>query len=55
VDHLPAELPKEASEHFGEKLLPFVEKVAKSNFSLPFEDQNDYDEEMKRSVITCHG
>lgn len=25
VDHLPAEMPKEASNHFGSKLLPFVE------------------------------
>ena len=27
VDHLPAEMPKEASNHFGSKLLPFVEAV----------------------------
>ena len=25
VDHLPAEMPKEASNHFGEQLLQFVE------------------------------
>ena len=25
VDHLPAEMPKEASNHFGSKLIPFVE------------------------------
>jgi len=24
VDHLPAEMPKEASNHFGEALFPFV-------------------------------
>ena len=24
VDHLPAEMPKEASDHFGSKLMPFV-------------------------------
>lgn len=24
VDHLPAEMPKEASNHFGERLMPFV-------------------------------
>lgn len=37
VDHLPAEMPVEASRHFGSKLLPFVEAVVKSDFSLPFE------------------
>ena len=38
VDHLPAEMPKEASNHFGSKLIPFVEKVVKSDFSKPFEE-----------------
>ncbi len=28
VDHLPAEMPKEASNHFGEQLMPFVMAVA---------------------------
>jgi alpha-aminoadipic semialdehyde synthase len=28
VDHLPAEMPKEASNHFGSALLPFVLQVA---------------------------
>jgi alpha-aminoadipic semialdehyde synthase len=37
VDHLPAEMPVEASRHFGSKLLPFVEAVVKSNFKLPFD------------------
>jgi len=37
VDHLPAEMPVEASRHFGSKLLPFVEAVVKSDFSLPFD------------------
>ena len=36
VDHLPAEMPSEASNHFGSKLMPFVEAVVKSDFSKPF-------------------
>ena len=36
VDHLPAEMPKEASNHFGSKLMPFVEAVVKSDFTKPF-------------------
>lgn len=38
VDHLPAEMPKEASNHFGEQLMPFVLAVAHSNPELPFAD-----------------
>ena len=38
VDHLPAEMPKEASNHFGQKLKPFLKAVAYSNPDLPFED-----------------
>lgn len=36
VDHLPAEMPKEASNHFGSKLMPFIERVVKSDISKPF-------------------
>ncbi len=38
VDHLPAEMPKEASNHFGSKLLPFVEDVVRSDINKKFED-----------------
>jgi alpha-aminoadipic semialdehyde synthase len=38
VDHLPAEMPKEASNHFGEQLMPFVRAVAYSNSDLVFID-----------------
>jgi len=31
VDHLPAEMPKEASYHFGSKLLPFVLSIVNSD------------------------
>ena len=55
VDHLPAEMPKEASNHFGSKLLPFVERVVKSDFSKPFEEQEDLPAEIHGAVITCHG
>lgn len=39
VDHLPAEMPKEASNHFGSKLKPFIKAVAYSNPDLAFADQ----------------
>jgi alpha-aminoadipic semialdehyde synthase len=37
VDHLPAEMPKEASNHFGEKLMPFVKAIVNSDPTLPFD------------------
>lgn len=38
IDHLPSELPYESSVHFGDKLLPFIIDVAKSDINKPFED-----------------
>jgi len=51
VDHLPAEMPKEASNHFGEALYPFVAKVAQSDSTKPFENQNDLPEEILNAII----
>ena len=48
-------MPKEASNHFGSKLLPFVERVVKSDFSKPFTEQSDLPAEIHGAVITCHG
>ena len=39
VDILPSELPREASNHFGELLTPFVPALATSNGELPFDQQ----------------
>ena len=54
VDHLPAEMPVEASRHFGSKLLPFVEAVVKSDFSKPFIEQTDLPEEIRNAVICAN-
>ena len=37
VDILPAELPREASSHFGDALLPFVEPLSTPGAQLPIE------------------
>jgi alanine dehydrogenase len=55
VDHLPAQMPIESSEHFGKKLFPFIEGIVNSDFSKPFTEQDDYDAAIKRAIITCHG
>ena len=55
VDHLPAEMPKEASNHFGSKLIPFVQKVVTSDFSKPFEEMDDIPAEIRGALICAHG
>ena len=56
VDHLPAEMPKEASNHFGEQLISFVKAVADSDPSLPFDQQQkDLPQEIYNAVVCCHG
>jgi alpha-aminoadipic semialdehyde synthase len=37
VDKLPAELPREASKTFGDALVPYVENLFNTDFSLEFE------------------
>jgi saccharopine dehydrogenase (NAD+, L-lysine forming) len=36
VDILPTELPRESSNAFGDALLPYMEAIAKADFSKPF-------------------
>lgn len=55
VDHLPAEMPKEASNHFGEKLYPFAKAVVNSDPTLPFEKMTDIPEEIRNAIICVHG
>ncbi len=54
VDNLPCELPREASEHFGDSFLRYVPKLARCNWDVPFE-QLDLPAEIKRAVITHRG
>jgi hypothetical protein len=41
VDNLPSEFPREASEHFSTKLLPFIPHLVSLNPELPFSTQTD--------------
>lgn len=38
VDHLPSELPFDASMHFSEKLLPFLENILNSQYPCDFKE-----------------
>lgn len=37
VDNLPAEFPRDASEHFGDSLFPFLNGLLAADFTAPFE------------------
>ncbi len=54
VDNLPTELPREASEAFGEALIPFVYAMGACDYSKPFESLN-LPAEVKRAVIAHAG
>jgi len=38
VDNLPCEIPRDASEHFSDSLLPFIPRLVKADFGAAFED-----------------
>eukprot|EP00301_Raphidiophrys_heterophryoidea_P005098 c12175_g1_i1.p1 GENE.c12175_g1_i1~~c12175_g1_i1.p1 ORF type:complete len:1027 (-),score=258.83 c12175_g1_i1:170-3250(-) len=52
VDILPSELPLEASNHFGDVLVPFVEAVAAHDASASFES---LPRELAGACIAAHG
>lgn len=54
VDKLPAELPKEASKTFGDALLPFVKKLAETDYSKDY-DELEIPREFKEAIITHKG
>ncbi len=54
IDHLPTEIPRDASEFFSNTLLPFVPNIAKANYDGTLEESGLSDE-IKRSVILWKG
>jgi len=55
VDHLPAEMPIDASKHFGEKLLPFIESIVKSDTKTPFSEISTLPDPIKQAIVCCNG
>lgn len=54
VDKLPSELPREASEAFGDALLPFVPQLAAVDFLRPF-DQLELPDAFRNALIAHNG
>lgn len=54
VDILPSELPREASEYFGDVLMQYIPAIAQADYSVPFEELA-LPPEIKRAVIVYQG
>ncbi len=54
VDKLPTELPREASEFFGSKLMPYIPALAAADFRTPLEELN-LPPEFRKAVILLRG
>ncbi|NWZ11976.1 AASS protein, partial [Agelaius phoeniceus] len=54
IDNLPAQLPIEATEYFGDMLFPYIEEMLVSEGSEPLEKQN-YSPVVRDAVIASNG
>ena len=54
VDILPSELPREASEYFGDVLMRYIPTIAQADYTVPFEELA-LPPEIKRAVIVYQG
>ena len=54
VDILPSELPREASQAFGDALLHFVPEIANANYHVSFEEL-EIPNPIKNGLILHHG
>lgn len=54
VDILPAELPRDASRHFGDSLMPFLKQLADLEHSVPFE-KAEIQQEVRAACLVWGG
>uniref|UniRef100_A0A803Y644 Aminoadipate-semialdehyde synthase n=1 Tax=Meleagris gallopavo TaxID=9103 RepID=A0A803Y644_MELGA len=54
IDNLPAQLPIEATEYFGDMLFPYIEEMLLSEGSEPLENQH-YSSVVRDAVIASNG
>jgi alpha-aminoadipic semialdehyde synthase len=55
VDNLPSELPKDASNHFGDRLLPLLSPLLSWSGSINQSGMNSLSPELYRACIASHG
>ncbi|RVE71268.1 hypothetical protein OJAV_G00050070 [Oryzias javanicus] len=54
IDNLPAQLPIEATEYFGDRLFPYIWEMLPSNASRPLEEE-DFSPQVRDAIITSNG
>ncbi|XP_071316124.1 alpha-aminoadipic semialdehyde synthase, mitochondrial isoform X2 [Trachinotus anak] len=54
IDNLPAQLPIEATEYFGDRLFPYIWEMLPSDASRPLEEE-DFSPQVRDAVITSNG
>uniref|UniRef100_UPI00398E3D63 alpha-aminoadipic semialdehyde synthase, mitochondrial isoform X2 n=1 Tax=Pristiophorus japonicus TaxID=55135 RepID=UPI00398E3D63 len=55
IDNLPAQLPIEATEYFGDKLCPYLWEMLASDATQPFEKQDGFTHVVRNAVIASNG
>ncbi|XP_042190877.1 alpha-aminoadipic semialdehyde synthase, mitochondrial isoform X2 [Callorhinchus milii] len=55
IDNLPAQLPIEATECFGDMLFPYIWEMLASDATVPFEKQQGFSPLVKNAVIASNG
>ncbi|RDD44671.1 Alpha-aminoadipic semialdehyde synthase, mitochondrial [Trichoplax sp. H2] len=55
IDNLPTQLPREATDFFGNLLLPHLIEMAKAEASVPFKDITKVSEEVMNATIASNG
>ncbi|XP_048404954.1 alpha-aminoadipic semialdehyde synthase, mitochondrial isoform X2 [Stegostoma tigrinum] len=55
IDNLPAQLPIEATEYFGDQLSPYLWEMLTSDATQPFEKENDLTPVIRNAVIASNG
>lgn len=54
IDNMPAQLPRESTEFFGDLLMPHIHEILKSDARTPFEEFKA-DDVVRNAVITSNG
>ncbi|KAJ3597136.1 hypothetical protein NHX12_003536 [Muraenolepis orangiensis] len=54
IDNLPAQLPIEATEYFGDRLFPYIWEMLPSDATRPL-DQEEFSPQVRDAVITSNG
>ncbi|XP_068169200.1 alpha-aminoadipic semialdehyde synthase, mitochondrial [Antennarius striatus] len=54
IDNLPAQLPIEATEYFGDRLFPYMWEMLSSDATRPL-DEEDFSPQVRDAIITSNG